>query len=336
VVAVSELAIRPVDPADAADMDAFQDVYAAAERAEDPEVGLWSRADAVAMLTSTDGSILFDGFGGYLDGRMVAEFTLMGSLRDNLDSARLLLWVDPPHQGRGIGARMLAAAEERARSLGRTQLRAQARSGGGLARNQSFAERHGYTAAMVEIERRLPLPVDPDLLHRLAGEAAPHHRDYEIRPVVGPVPADLRASYVELDNLLGVEMPHGDLDVEVARHTVADLDALERERREAGRTPVGAYAVRAGAVVAFTEASVAGGDARHVNQFGTLVHPDHRGHRLGMAVKCAQLRVLSEQFGDRAYVVTSNAETNAHMVAINAALGFEVHQVWTEFEKHLG
>ena len=75
---------------------------------------------------------------------------------------------------------------------------------------------------------------------------------------------------------------------------------------------------------------------RHVDQFGTLVHPDHRGHRLGMAVKCAQLRLLAEEFPDRDYIQTSNAEVNAHMVAINVALGFEIHQVWGEFEKRLG
>src|SRR3954447_20432479 len=37
VADVSELVIRPVDPRDDADMDAFQAVYAAAELAEDPQ-----------------------------------------------------------------------------------------------------------------------------------------------------------------------------------------------------------------------------------------------------------------------------------------------------------
>jgi hypothetical protein len=55
-----------------------------------------------------------------------------------------------------------------------------------------------------------------------------------------------------------------------------------------------------------------------------------------MAVKCAQLRLLAADFPDRSFVSTSNAEVNAHMVAINVALGFEVHQVWGEFEKRIG
>jgi len=335
VASVPELVIRPLDPRDAADMDAFQDVYAAAERAEDPDVGLYSREDGVAMMTS-DTAALFDAFGAFVDGRMVGETILMGSTSDNVEVGQVLLLVDPPQQRQGSGARLLTHVEEHARTRGRRILRAQARVGEGLARNRTFAERRGYVLAMTEIERRLPLPVDLDLLDRLAAEAAAYHGDYEIRSFVGPVPPELRASYVDLDNLLVVEMPHGDLELEAARETVADLDAVEREREAAGRTTVSAVAVHDGAVVAFADASVPGGDATHVDQYGTLVHPAHRGHRLGMAVKCAQLRLLSERFAERDYIGTSNAETNAHMVAINVALGFTIHQVWGEFEKRLG
>jgi GNAT superfamily N-acetyltransferase len=318
-------------------MDAFQDVYAAAELAEDPDVRLYSREDALAMLTSTDTSSFFDAFGAYVDGTMVGESILMGGTRHNLDVAQLLMWVDPAHQRQGYGARLLARTEEHARrARGRTVLRAQARVGAGLDHNRVFAETHGYTVALTEIERRLPLPVDPALVDRLTAESAAHHRDYEIRPYVGRVPAELRTSYVDLANLLEVEMPHGELELEARADTVADLDALEQERESAGRTTVGALAVRDGVVVAYANASVPGGEARHVDQYGTLVHPDHRGHRLGMAVKCAQLRILVDRFPEREHIGTTNAETNAHMVAINETLGFAVHQVWAELEKRLG
>jgi hypothetical protein len=52
-------------------------------------------------------------------------------------------------------------------------------------------------------------------------------------------------------------------------------------------------------------------------------------------VKCAQLTLLAERFPERHYIQTSNAEVNAHMVAINVALGFEIHQVWGVFVKRL-
>jgi GNAT superfamily N-acetyltransferase len=331
---VSDLMIRPVDPRDTDDMDAFQEVYAAAERSEDPEVGLYSREDAIAMLTSGTGEV-FDGFGGFLGGRMVGESILIGSTRANLEVAQVLLWVHPDHRRRGYGTHLLASIEQHARARDRRILRVQARVGDGLEGNQQFAEHHGWSLVMTEVERRLRLPVDLTLVERLAAQAAPYHEGYEIRAVLGPVPVELRPSYVDLRNLLLVEMPHGDLEVEAAGGTVADLDTLDREREKAGRTAVSAIALRDGLVVAYAEASVPGGDARHVDQYGTLVHPDHRGHRLGMAVKCAQMRLLAERFPGRAYVQTTNAEVNARMVAINVALGFEVHQVWGEFEKRM-
>ncbi|WP_331502071.1 GNAT family N-acetyltransferase [Nocardioides sp.] len=332
---VSELVIRPLDPHDDADMNGFQDVYAASELAEDPDAALYSREDGIAMLTSGDTTSLFDAFGAFLGDRMVAETVLMGSMRDNLELGQVLLWVDPDHRSRGFGTRALDHVEEHARNRGRWNLRVQVRIGEGLAGNRLFAERHGYTLAMTEIERRLALPVDLDHVDRLAAGAAPHHDGYQIRSFVGPVPEGLRASYVEIRNLLGIEAPHGDLELEIGRDTVEDLDVLEREGAQAGRTSLTAVALHDTAVVAYAHASVPAAGFHHVDQYGTLVHPDHRGHRLGMAVKCAQLRLLAELFPDRDYIQTSNAEVNAHMVAINVALGFEIHQVWGEFEKHL-
>jgi GNAT superfamily N-acetyltransferase len=332
---LSELVIRALDPADDDDMDGFQDVYAAAELAEDPGVALFSREYGVAMLASDDTSELAEAFGAFLDGRMVGESILMGSNRHNLHLAHTRLWVDPRHQRQGYGARLLAHLEDHARARGRTHLRTHARVGEGLGHNRGFAEDHGYRLFQTEIERRLALPVDQALLDRLEAESAPHHRDYEIHPFVGRVPDELRASYVGLRNLLDVEMPHGEAEMEAGRDTVDDLDALEREREAARRTMVAAFAVRDGVVVAYADASVPSSEFPQIAQLGTLVHPDHRGHRLGMAVKCAQLRLICEQFPDKDYITTSNAEVNAHMVAINVALGFEIHQVWGEFEKRL-
>ena len=46
-------------------------------------------------------------------------------------------------------------------------------------------------------------------------------------------------------------------------------------------------------------------------------------------------RAIQEHFPDAEYVRTQNAETNAPMVAINERLGFEIHTVEGEFQKHL-
>ena len=66
-----------------------------------------------------------------------------------------------------------------------------------------------------------------------------------------------------------------------------------------------------------------------------LVAQGHRGHRLGLGVKVAVTRTLCEQFPAKRFVTTTNAETNAHMVAINVALGFEITHVHGDFQKRL-
>jgi GNAT superfamily N-acetyltransferase len=317
-------------------MDAFQEVYAAAERAEDPDAALYSRADGIAILSSTAGQF-GEGYGAFVDDRMVGELLINGSLVDNLRTARIWIWVTPSYQRRGIGTLLSTHADDRMRELGRSVCHAQGRIGPDRDNgNYRFATRVGYSLANTEIERRLALPADRDHLARLAAEAAPHHAAYEIRSVVGPVPADLAASYVALKNLITVEMPSGELEVEAGQETVTELEAEDRDLLESGRTRVSAYALAAsGDVVAYSVAATSNDEHEHVDQWGTLVDPAHRGRRLGMAVKCAQLVALSQEFGHKRFIETTNAETNHHMVAINEALGFEVVQVYGDFQRRL-
>ncbi|MEN0128527.1 MAG: hypothetical protein AAGC49_03745, partial [Brevundimonas sp.] len=66
-------------------------------------------------------------------------------------------------------------------------------------------------------------------------------------------------------------------------------------------------------------------------QEDTLVHADHRGRRLGMLVKAANLAALHERCPWIERVHTTNAQENEFMLAINVALGFRaagVHAVW--------
>ncbi|MEO5743197.1 MAG: GNAT family N-acetyltransferase, partial [Terracoccus sp.] len=59
-------------------------------------------------------------------------------------------------------------------------------------------------------------------------------------------------------------------------------------------------------------------------QWGTLVLPEHRGHRLGMAVKVENLAALSRIDSARTSVQTMNDEQNPWMVQINQRLGFAI------------
>jgi len=85
--------------------------------------------------------------------------------------------------------------------------------------------------------------------------------------------------------------------------------------------------------VAYSELVLPGFDPGHVYQWGTLVRPEHRGHRLGMATKVHNLRLFQRDHPGPALLMTYNAEVNRPMIAVNEAMGFRPVQRLGEFHK---
>jgi GNAT superfamily N-acetyltransferase len=77
------------------------------------------------------------------------------------------------------------------------------------------------------------------------------------------------------------------------------------------------------------------GQSTKVHQYGTFVHREHRGHKLGLATKALNLRAVQAARGDLTLVTTQNAETNDYMVAINKRMGFRPIEVAAEYVKRL-
>jgi GNAT superfamily N-acetyltransferase len=90
-----------------------------------------------------------------------------------------------------------------------------------------------------------------------------------------------------------------------------------------------------GRVVAQSTLALSLAHSRTVFQWGTFVHREHRGHRLGLATKAVNLRAVQTARDDLALVVTQNGETNDHMVAINERMGFRPIEVCAELVKRL-
>jgi hypothetical protein len=67
----------------------------------------------------------------------------------------------------------------------------------------------------------------------------------------------------------------------------------------------------------------------------TLVMPEHRGHRLGLAMKIRLHRVLREQLPEIVTIVTGNAGVNSWMNAVNDQLGYRVIEQVLEMQKVL-
>jgi hypothetical protein len=65
----------------------------------------------------------------------------------------------------------------------------------------------------------------------------------------------------------------------------------------------------------------------------TLVLPEHRGHRLGLAIKVLLHQRLRAEFPATELVVTGNADVNDHMNAVNDRLGYRPVERALEVQK---
>lgn len=329
---------RPLDPHDGAQMKRFHEITWRAEKEDGrPWNPMWTFEEMAGLFREPTSDQRCEGVAAYDETGMVGIGFLMLSLLDNLDTAFAFVAVEPELRGRGIGAVLMDGLVELADREGRTQLL----GGAGIpfeARETSpiiaWAQRQGFSVANLEIQRNLELPVDPALLESIAAAAAEKHADYEVRSYVGPLPDELLESWCELANMFLLEAPMGDVDVEAGATTPEAARERARVNERIGRTVYSSVALSDGKVVAHTDIGVSR-DADEAHQWGTIVHPDHRGHRLGAAVKVANLRTLSARQPEVPRVVTTNAETNAWMVAINDELGFRPVAVAPVFKRRL-
>ena len=70
-------------------------------------------------------------------------------------------------------------------------------------------------------------------------------------------------------------------------------------------------------------------------QEDTLVAGPHRGRRLGMLAKIANIRLAQDSCPAAASIITWNASENRHMLAINISLGFKPAGFEGEWQKRL-
>jgi len=336
--------ILPLDPADDAAFGAWHRAYAVAETHELGAAATpWQLEELRALLRDTGSSSWSGGWSAVLDGETVGAGWMRTPLLDNLELAELAVHVLPDHRRRGIGTALLAHVEAEARARGRRVLTGlpswawDAGSDGAGGSGPCFARASGYVLALSEVQRELALPVDEDLLVRLADDAARAHAAYTLRSWVGPVPDDLLEGWARLSSTLVTEAPTGDLVVEpetVSTDAVREREAtIERQ----GRTKYNTVAVSvAGEVVAYSDIATTVHEPGRAYQWGTLVRSADRGHRLGMAVKVANLRLLQAERPDIVRLTTYNAEVNRHMVGVNEAMGFRPVARLGDFQKELG
>lgn len=252
---------------------------------------------------------------------------------DAPDTVSLWPSVAATHRGRGIGTALLEHAVDRARSEGRVALQswtAQRPTSGGSrlesptgsgsldagAASVRFAVKHGFTLGQVERISRLALPVAlPD---------PPIDADYELAQWIGMTPPEHRNAIARLQMAIQRDAPSGDLDAGFTAwdaERVAENDTL-RNKRDATLLTTLAVHRGTGDPAGYSELLAPADATRAVHQGDTVVIEEHRGHRLGMRLKIANLQLLARRAPGHPSVVTYNAEENRHMLSVNEDLGF--------------
>lgn len=204
-------------------------------------------------------------------------------------------------------------------------------------RTVSFLQARGFELAQVERQSRLVLPTESGLLAALAAEAeAVAGSDYRVLTWHGVVPDEHLAGVAELYRAMSTDAPVGEIDFRTENWDADRLRAHDRRLlKTGGLVQTVALSREVGEVAAITVLYVPEASRHRPEQFTTVVLDAHRGHRLGLWIKAANLAALEAEFPEAAYIDTWNADENGHMLAINTAIGYRPHAVTGAWQRRL-
>jgi GNAT superfamily N-acetyltransferase len=333
--------ISEIDVHDDAELEAFWSTGKEGCEFERPYAVYWSLPAALVAYRTPSSLFERHPFAAAEDGDVLGVNQVMLPQRDNTHIAFMEPIVKPSHRRRGIGTALLEHGLDYVRSRGRDTViievnQPMTESGPGQCAGHAMLVRSGFSEASVELHRVLDLPLSAERLDELDAEMQPLRGDYRIVQFAGTVPDELLAGYCHLQEAFNTEAPTGDLDIEPEVWDVARVREREDLLRRSGRHERAAAALAPdGTMVALTEMMTTEHQPEVGFQSGTLVLPEHRGHRLGMAVKVANLRSYQAEFPRVRSVHSWNAEANGPMVAINDKLGFRPVEYLVEMQAKL-
>jgi GNAT superfamily N-acetyltransferase len=335
--------VRLVDPWDDSELEEWAAILRASDEELWPDLTGFTLPDIRAFAQHRSKSKRFDLLAAREAGGPILGVAMMElPLRDNVRSAEVTLAVHPAHRRRGVGTALVEAMTELGRADGRQVLNAIVdvpldRAAEHASR--SFAPKVGFESMLSGNIRHLTVPVDPRRLEELRAEVA-RARDaaaYRVLTFEAPWPAEYVEDQCALFQCMSTDEPHGD---EGHEEEVWDADRVrENDALRAARGADFLIAVaehrESGRLVACTELSIAADSPEQAWQMLTVVEPEHRGHRLGLAIKLANLDALAERVPAARVIVTGNAAVNTPMIAVNEMMGFEVASDGNFWQKRL-
>jgi GNAT superfamily N-acetyltransferase len=255
-------------------------------------------------------------------GEPIGCYLLVLPDRDNPTMASCALFIAPAYRRSGHGRRLLAHCADQARLAGRSRLTAQVAQDSPAA---AFAVSAGARIGISEVLR--VLTVDDAVRSRLPGlraEATRASRGYSLVSWLGATPEE------HIHGAAGIELAMAD----APRDPGVEPESWDADRiRKVEQLGIAAgqqfYAVAAlhddsGEMVALTKIGTSSAVPGWGFQYLTAVLADHRGHRLGLLVKTANLELVLDHEPGLRSIVTGNAGPNDHMITINDTLGFRL------------
>jgi GNAT superfamily N-acetyltransferase len=332
--------VRQIDPDDEAAFDAFYGVLHETDVERWPNVSGWTRSEVHVMASADAAASRYDCLVARVGNATVGICLLERSQRDNTHELKLDIRVLPTHRRLGIGRALAGLAEQIGREDGRmTMCHICEVPTAQLPGHPSvpFAQSLGFASVQTGHVRHLSLPVPPERREQLWKEAHAASVGYRILTFTSPWPEEFLDDQCALWRRMSTDAPHGDEQHEEEVWDVARVEEMDAMLAAQGRSKLTAVAQHeaSGRLVAYSELVVSKEQPAEAWQWATLVAREHRGHRLGMAVKLANLDYLRQQVPAATLVTTGNAQENAPMIAVNDMIGFQVVATGTFWRKQL-
>lgn len=222
----------------------------------------------------------------------------------------------------GIGTVLLGelAAFMRERGFETATLSARVGDGTAFLASIGAVEKHRMMENRLDLSR-----VDPGMLQAWeAGSDQGEGLTWEVH--AGRVPLDRYEALIPQLTVMLNSMPLGDLEVPPFRYHLDQIKAWYADMDVRGADHTMVLLTAGPEVVAISEAVWTSEFPERVFQNLTAVAPAWRAKGLAKAVKARLLRAVCERRPSIRLAITSNANVNAAMLAINTQLGFVQHR----------
>ncbi|MEU7056900.1 GNAT family N-acetyltransferase [Streptomyces sp. NPDC046197] len=137
-----------------------------------------------------------------------------------------------------------------------------------------------------------------------------------------------------------LELSLGDAPADAHEQEVRTSYARQFETMRVGRGRrayhTGVVHEESGRLAGYTSVSKTTGNPEYALQGMTVVDRAHRGHRLGLLLKLANLDHVLRHEPSVRLLETANDEANHPMIAVNAAMGFEPYDRWVTWTAEVG